>query len=409
MGRRRYCWVAIVIGLSGWLLNGCASNVPEWAQYRNSPSTEISEPAKVFVRSQATEGSVGGLQKPTPLPAAGPLPPPAIDLPPPPAVQPGAGTMQVSLKDRGTVRVSVRVWVNGRPIFDEELRQMSGAGLQEARRVGKEVEFMSSVIDQVVDQELMYQDAMRKLEKSTASLNQLKTYVDSEFDKTMEKMRKSGYPENEIREIEPVLRRLMERNLISGEYARSRIKPKLDHIGLKEVAEYYKEHLNEFQSVDKVVWQDVFIKLSPDLPTLEAAKRFGEELVNKCRRPEDFEKLMMYNQGDSVLRNGEGLGTRLGYIGEKGERVAGDIRPAELEEHLAKLREGEIGPVIPFATGVHLIRVTKREYAGQLPLNDQVQKIVKKKLENEIADREYKSLTRELRVRAVVRIEKEAP
>ena len=63
--------------------------------------------------------------------------------------------------------------------------------------------------------------------------------------------------------------------------------------------------------------------------------------------------------------------------------------------------------MIPYSTGVHLVRVTKRENAGQLPLDDQVQKSIRKKLENQLADREYRRIVRELRTRAVVRVERE--
>ena len=59
--------------------------------------------------------------------------------------------------------------------------------------------------------------------------------------------------------------------------------------------------------------------------------------------------------------------------------------------------------------GVHLIRVTKREYDAQMPLDDKVQKLIRKKLEGELADREYRRIVRELRLRAVVRLERETP
>ena len=44
-----------------------------------------------------------------------------------------------------------------------------------------------------------------------------------------------------------------------------------------------------------------------------------------------------------------------------------------------------------------------------MPLNDETQKIIRKKLENEVADREYRRIIRELRQRAVIRIEKDSP
>jgi hypothetical protein len=282
--------------------------------------------------------------------------------------------------------------------------------LPDSQRSEKMTELLNAVIDQIIDQELMYQDAVKKIEKNGKHmLEKLRDFVDQEFDKSVQKMRDAKVPEDQIREIEPTARRMLERTLISTEYARSRIKPTLDSIGMRDIREYYETHLNEFMTVDKVVWQDIFIPTSKNLPTIEDAKRFAEGLLKTCRTAEQFNQLMVYNEGDSKLRGGEGLGQRLGRRRESGEWEHGDIRPLELDEPLSKLGEGQIGPVVPFSTGVHLIRVTKREYKGQLPLNDQVQKQIRKKLESQLADREYRRIVRELRTRAVVRVERETP
>ncbi|HZZ78196.1 MAG TPA: peptidylprolyl isomerase, partial [Gemmataceae bacterium] len=97
-----------------------------------------------------------------------------------------------------------------------------------------------------------------------------------------------------------------------------------------------------------------------------------------------------------VSKTGDGLGN-----------LRGQIQPREVEEALFKLREGEIGPVIPIGTGVHLIRCVKREYAGQKPLDVEVQKAIRKKLEMERWDRERRRIVRELRARAIIRLEQE--
>jgi hypothetical protein len=405
---RRWLGVSLV-GLSGWLLTGCASELPDWARSQHSYAEDISLKAAPVVRLQTPDGSAVTLRPPL-------LPPPeALSKPPIPA-QPDPGIQQTSYANRGKVRVHVRAWVNGRPIFDDEVLQGAGPemrrvySLPDSQRSEKMTELLNAVIDQIVDQELMYQDAVKKIEKNGKHmLDKLRDFVDQEFDKTVQKMRDGKVPEDQIREIEPTARRMLERNLISTEYARSRIKPTLDSIGMRDIREYYETHLNEFMTVDKVIWQDIFIPTSKNLPTVEDAKRFAEDLLNKCRTAEQFNQLMVYNEGDSKLRGGEGLGQRLGHKRASGEWEHGDIRPLELDEPLSKLGEGQIGPVVPFSTGVHLIRVTKREYQGQLPLSDQVQKQIRKKLESQLADREYRRIVRELRTRAVVRVERETP
>ena len=393
--RRRLPWM--VASLIGWSLAGCAT-LPDYAVPRGSLAMDISPRQAELARSQMQDAPPAVLQKPVIPP---PDPPVALPTVPPP----GPGIVPASLKNQGTVRVSVRAWVNGRPIFDEEVMQLAGPelsrlhpSLPDAQRSDKMTDLMNTVIDQLVDQELMYQDAVKKLEKANPkALDKLREYVDKEFDKTLQRMRDAKVPEEQVRKLQPTAKRMMERNIISTEYARSRIMPSLGSlVGLPQIREYYETHLSEFRSVDRVVWQDIFIPVDPRLPTIEQAQRFGEELINSCRKSEDFEKLMAHNQGDSKLRGGMGLGQK-----------RGEIRPIELEEALFKLKEGEIGPVIPFTTGVHLIRATKREYDGQLPLNDEVQKIIRKKLEGQLMEREYRRIVRELRQRAIVHVERE--
>lgn len=328
---------------------------------------------------------------------------------PPAAASPAAsfsGTQQTNLTDAGTVRVKIRAWVNGRPIFDDEVMQMAlpllrGADrMPEPQRTEKMTEAFNQALDQLIDQEVMYQDAVKKLEKNNPrALDKLKDLTAQEFDKQLQKMRSGGVDEAQIKDIEHVARKLLERNLISTEYARNRILPYLQsRVSLEEVREYYEAHKNEFQALDKVKWQDVFIAVGPKHPTLADARKFAEQLIAKCRTADDFTKLVEFDDGDSKFRGGEGLGQR-----------KGEIKPPELEPYLFQMKEGQIGPVVELATGVHVFRLLEREHAGQMPLDEKTQKAIRRKLENQIADREYKRIVRELRSRSVVRVEREGP
>lgn len=393
-------WIGVsLIAMSGGMLTGCASDLPVWAQSPHSYANDMSMPAEALVRLQRSEGGGLTVQPPTPAPMA------PLSLPPPPQfIVPKVDSNIQQVSARGMVRVQIRAWVNGVPIFDEEVMNMAGpdlARLSQARGADasdKMAQVINAIVEQLIDQEVMYQDAMRKLEKQTGALKQLKGFVEKEFDKTVEKWRnaKPPIPEIQIKEMEPIARRLLQRNLVSTEYARARI---MDYVkgavNMELIREYYDTHKNEFRTVDKVVWQNVFIPVSPNLPTVDAAKRFAEGLVGKCRKSDDFSALLVYNEGPTKLNNHEGFGQR-----------RGEIRPAELEAHLFNLREGDIGPVIAFPTGVHLMRVVKREYEAQLPLDDKTQTAIRKKLEGLLADQEYKRIVRELRGRAVIVIER---
>ena len=385
-----------VIGLSMGLSSGCLGTLPDWAAPRGSLAPEITDTSPPSaIRFQAPPAAI----QPPP-----PLNPDTIIAPPPQLPEHGR-VVQASLATRGTVRVSVRAWVNGRPIFDDEVMHAIGSemnrlkSMPEALRAEKFLEMRETALDQLIDSEVMYQDAVKKISQSQAHmLDKLKEYVGQEYDKKLAAWRKAGMPEGTIREIEPVVRRTLERNLISMEYARSRIKTTIDpRVGLQEVRDYYDAHKNEFQTVDKVAWRDIFIPSgSANLPNPEDVKRFAEGLLKK-QAPADFDRLMTYNEGDSKLRNGYGLG-----------QLRGDIRPRELEETLFQMKEGAVS-VIPVPHGAHIVRVEKREYKGQMPLDELTHKTIRRKLENQLAEREIKRIVRELRSRAVIYIEKDRP
>lgn len=337
------------------------------------------------------------------LPEPGQFAPPSLP-PRTPAAPPTPNIQQTKLLSSAEVRVKVRAWVNGKPLFDDEVMQVAGPQLQRAyalpepRRSEKVAEVFNSALEQVIDQEVMYQDAVKKLEKNNPkALDKLKVVVGQEFDKQLQKMRNAGVTDEQIKEVEHVARKLMERNLIATEYARNRILPYLQSVvSLEEVREYYETHKNEFQSVDKVQWQDVFIAVGPKHPTVADAKRFAQQLIAKCRTPDDFAKLVEFDDGDSKFRGGEGLGRR-----------RGEIKPPELEPYLFQMKDGQIGPVVELPTGVHVFRLLKRDYAGQVPLDDATQRSIRKKLEGQIAEREYQRIVRELRGRSVIRVERE--
>jgi parvulin-like peptidyl-prolyl isomerase len=176
------------------------------------------------------------------------------------------------------------------------------------------------------------------------------------------------------------------------EYLRSRLYPAVERIGRQQIEQYYQEHLGDFQVVDIVNWQDIFIDASR-FPSRAAARAFAEQLAARARAGEDFSKLLQYDNGDSSYRNGEGCGQH-----------RGEIRPLEAEPILFRMRDGEVGPVIEIPTGYHVIRLTKRTYAGTLPLDQKTQDDVRKKLQYQVFEREAKRLVADLKQHAAIEI-----
>jgi parvulin-like peptidyl-prolyl isomerase len=390
----RCCWAGIFLAVLGFT-SGCVSGPTGLGgTYSGSLAEDMADTITPRLtrlqRGDSTETTFRPELKGPPTPTA-PMGPPTLGNGPAPQAP-------------GTFKINVRAWVNGKPLFEEEVMQGLPPALirelqsmPEAQRREKILDYEKKQLESLIDQEVMYQDAVAKLEKGNPkALDKLKALAQQDYDKKMKQIRENNKIRDEdLRDLARLLYRKTEREFIAMEYMRSKIFPPLVHaIGFQEVKEYYDTHQNEFQKIETVKWQDIFIPVGPKFSTVAQAKRYAEDLIDQCRTVEDFEKLLVLDEGDSKFRNGEGFGSR-----------RGEIKPPEVEEHLFKLRDGEIGPVVEISTGVHIIRLVKREPGGIVPLNETVQLQIRNRLRNEVADREVKRLVRGLRNRAVIEYE----
>jgi hypothetical protein len=189
------------------------------------------------------------------------------------------------------------------------------------------------------------------------------------------------------------MERLERRKFFATEYLRSLIMPLINRIGRNEALDYYEKHLNEFYREDSVQWQDLFIAIGPKHPGREQAGAFANDLAERLKKGESFKNLLQFDDGNSHYRDGEGIGKK-----------RGQIEPPELEKFLFNLFDGDVGPVVEMSTGFHVFRLVKRQYAGQMPFDQETQKIIITKLKNEVADRETKRILDELKRRAVIEI-----
>jgi hypothetical protein len=312
--------------------------------------------------------------------------------------------------------VTVKMWahVNGVPIFDDEVKEICypaliglDPSLPEAALESKRAEIFRNGLQQIIDREVILQDALARLSKNGAHyLEKLKSAAGKEFDRTVRLMKQSSGAKTDEdfkhllraqgQSLEGI-RRQFERNFMAREYVRSRIYPQVERAsGHQQILEYYQEHPGEFQITDGVQWQDIFIDASR-FRSRDDARAFAQQLANRARVGEDFIQLARYDNGDSSYRQGEGIG-----------RHRGEIKPVEAEPILFQLRDGQVGPVVELPTGFHVIRLVKREYAGLMPLDDKTQSEIRRKLQNAVVERESKRLLTELKQRATIEIETQA-
>ena len=227
-------------------------------------------------------------------------------------------------------------------------------------------------------------EAKKEAEKQMREIKEkVKAKSDAEF-KTM--LEAQGLTESGMR-------RQFQRNFMMIEYVRNIVFPIANRIGLQQVRDYYEQHPNEFKTEDKVTWQDIFIDGSR-FPTPAAARQYAASVLAQARAGKDFAALVMqHDNGDARLRHGTGLGQK-----------HGEIVPPQVEPTVWSLKAGEVGPLVDMGFGYHIVRVAERQFAGRKPFDEACQQAIRKKLQGQIADREYKRMVDDLRKKATVTV-----
>lgn len=306
---------------------------------------------------------------------------------------------------------TIRAVVNGELILDEELRlacQMPPhiQQLMNARTATERQEILNEVLEDLIDREVILQDAIGKLKhggkRGAAILQMIRKSIREDFEtRSLRSLMKEKHVESreELADLMmekhnmslDVFQRWWERNMMMQQYLHSQIEQYLNSIGHREVSEYYNSHRDEYTQPDSVDWQDIFLDVSRHAsPT--AARQFAESLVQRVRQGEDFAELSReFDNGESGrFRKGAGHGHK-----------HGEIDPPNAEPLLFKMRDGDI-EILECPHGLHIIRLVKRQYAGPIPFDAKVQKEIHDKLRTEVFKREKKSIVKELKRKAVI-------
>jgi peptidyl-prolyl cis-trans isomerase SurA len=310
------------------------------------------------------------------------------------------------------VAVRIRATVNGMAILDSELREavypvlMATQGMPEPERSARRKEAFDKELQQLIEREVILQEMFARLKDRQLVLDKLKEAAGKEFEKRMRELRKRANIKSD-EEFKAVLRnqnvsmagvrRQVERNFMAMEYMRNLLGPVLDRVGPQEVLDYFQQHPEEFQVPDSVVWQDLFIDASR-FPDREGAHKLAQNILVEARSGRDFGQLVkQYDNGDSSYRNGEGLGRR-----------HGEIKPLQAEPVLFGMKDGDLA-VVELASGYHVVRLVKRDYAGTKPFDDKTQAAIRNKLQNQAWDLEYKRVIAQMKQRAAIEVSTAAP
>ncbi len=308
------------------------------------------------------------------------------------------------------VAVRVRAQVNGVAILDDEIREacypqlMAIESVPEPERGARRTEIFRQQLTQIIEREIVLQDMMARVGKNKRALEKIQEMATKEFDKRIRTIKQHSPDVKTDEDIKKKFqsmglslagfKRQIEREFMARAYMESLIFDAVDSgIGHQQILEYYQKHPDEFQRDDRVEWQDIFVDKSK-FKNRDEACRFAEQLAAQARAGQDFLKMAaQYDSANYAFSKGEGLGQR-----------KGEIRPSEVESYLFQMREGQVGPVVELATGFHVFRLAKREFAGRVPLDQKVQEDIRKKLHMQIIERESKWVLKDLKKKARIEI-----
>ncbi len=382
----------------------------------------FADPSLPVRRGQAPDGPRAPTGLPVPTRPEAPvvtLPPPAApvrpvtkaDTPvvpldtapvPPGVITPagGADVKPVAEKANSAVRPIATVGADNF-ISDEEVslmmkqRAMDYIQLKGDERVKKEREVYKEELKRLIDRELILTEFIGRLKKNNPAAvpnlweeagkmadaqirtrrTALKFKTDADFNA---ELTKQG--------MDPKLfRRQIERQSLMSTFINMVLKDKVGTPTLAQVQDYYARNPNEYKTDDALKFQHLFVSTARFNSADEARKR-AEELFNAARAGTDFVKLVKeHGHGDSVLRDGAG-------IGEK----RGEIQPPELEKVIWDIKAGNFSGVLPSENGFHVIRVLERQVAGARPLDEKMQTDIRNKLADQAFKAEVDKLTAQL-------------
>src|SRR5262249_45051735 len=159
---------------------------------------------------------------------------------------------------------------------------------------GYMAKWYDQVLELLIDREVVLQEAQQIIERNQSIGDKLTKAAIEELDRKIEHI-VAGNKFANIDELKEKMkdwynfdswRRLEVRAFIAAELLRSRIYPTVVKIGTKHACEYYDAHPEEFQAVDRINWQDIFIAVGAKHPTLEHARKVAEELLSRYRKGE---------------------------------------------------------------------------------------------------------------------------
>ena len=289
-------------------------------------------------------------------------------------------------------------------ITDDEVWQMVRSRMREyveltgAAREAKEKQIYKEELRELIGRELLVLELFDRMKKNKveAKIDELKKFAGEQAEKDIaDRKKRQGLGNLSEAEFVTVLqqqglsykalKRQIEQDNLSRIYLDQMVKDKVKYISINDLWDYYQEHPKDFAVQDRVKWLDLFVSFR-NFKTPEDAKAHATAAWKSAMAGSDFVELVKkMGQGDSNLRDGEGIGQK-----------RGEIQPSELEPVLMDMAANQVSPLLQTSAGYHIVKVIEREKAGTLPFDEKVQALIRAKLGVIVQEQERQKIVEEL-------------
>jgi len=281
--------------------------------------------------------------------------------------------------------------VNGHSITRGEL-DFAVSGMAQGRvPPDQHAEFRRSVLNSLIDQELVYQKAVASKVDVTPA----------EVDASLAKVRQN-FPNQKAFEEElakdgmtlATVSSMFRHNMIIDKYIKNNVVGNVK-VSQQDEAQFYQQNLDKMKHPEQVRASHILLRATKDAPADQktAQKTKAEEALAKARSGSDFAALAKeYSQDPgSAQRGGD-----LGYF-EKGKMVP------PFDQAAFSLKVGAISDVVETDFGYHIIKVTDHRPEGVTPIDD-VRPRIHEYLANEKVKGEVQKMTEGLRKQAKIEV-----
>jgi peptidyl-prolyl cis-trans isomerase C len=262
---------------------------------------------------------------------------------------PGAGSDTIVAKVNGVNLLRVdfdRSW--------EYFLQRSGIPAGHSDKDGKVVEFRKQVLERLIDEELLFQEAKRL--KHVAG----KDAVDGEMEKARGQFPspeafKGALAQNKL--TEEALREVISRNLSIQGLVEKDVAKGLT-VSDAEIHDFYSGNKDKFESPEQAHARHILVAVDEKAEgkTREAAKAKADDVLKQLKAGASFEELAKKSSDcPSAARGGD-----LGFFGH------GQMVP-EFDAAAFALKPGELSDVVTTKFGYHIIKLEEKKAGGLTP------------------------------------------